>query len=101
LRPARCRLALEAVVSTTARELLALDEFQARRPALGSRSHPAAIAKARTSPSVTTAGRPTQQRAGAPSGAQDCSSAKKQKSPPALLVVVQPITDLGRDQVSA
>jgi hypothetical protein len=32
---------------------------------------------------------------------QDCSFAKKQKSPPALLVVVQPITDLGRDQVSA
>ena len=31
LRPARFRLALEAVVSTFARELLALDEHQGRR----------------------------------------------------------------------
>ena len=38
--------------------MLGKDEFRAFRPTPGSRSLPSAIAKARTSSSVTTAGRP-------------------------------------------
>jgi hypothetical protein len=39
-------------------QILALDEFGARRPTIGSRSLPAMIARKRASSSVTTASRP-------------------------------------------
>jgi hypothetical protein len=52
-----------AVVSSSPVRAIALDEIRASRLTIGSRSLPSAIAEARTSSSVTTAGRPKESRA--------------------------------------
>jgi hypothetical protein len=61
-------LRLDALVSTQAARTPALDELRARPLTIGSRSLPSAIAEARTSSSVTTAGRPERACAVRPGG---------------------------------